>query len=183
VSVREALEPIRAEERRILLREVRRVAGVVRELAEKEEARVRRENDSADLDFSVTASLGLVCALRDAGIPAELGGGRFSGFRHWWVDVLVPGWTEPLIVDIAATQFCASWTGVQLVRPDAKRRERYRSETDSLERTLAAFAQRCIVLSLVSDDWWKGPGSEERTGGDDGAVERILAAVAPGGAK
>lgn len=109
--------------------------------------------------YCTVAALGLVHALREADILAELGAGWCSDVPHWWAEARPTKRAEPLIVDVTATQF---WRKARVVVAEpgsgiAKRYDpRMREIPHDDRRVMQLSCDIEVLFSNLPRAWWRG---------------------------
>jgi hypothetical protein len=115
----------------------------------------------------MVAALGLVEALKAAGLPARIAGGSCKGGGHYWAEVPLPdvpddpkGDPGSLLVDVTATQFGATWPAVLVLSPESKRREEYFRRAGGAFVRDFAKEMSAEQLEKIPERWWTGGTSK-----------------------
>lgn len=142
---------------------------VIERIARRVAARVRKKAEQLGVllgtspmleGLCMVASLGLVEALKEAGLPARVAGGTVRG-GHYWAEIPLPdpGTGEDpgaLWVDVTATQFWPTGPKVSVLMPGAPRRKAYERRADGafvVDFLLnSAMPQR--QLAKTPARWW-----------------------------
>lgn len=114
--------------------------------------------------YCTVASLGVVHALREAGLDANLATGQCGGIAHWWA-IVRPTPQDPwTIVDITATQFGAGRPAALVAAPGSKAASRYDLAKDPQTRSHDVPTGWCVseVVALMWRNfptaWWRTTG-------------------------
>lgn len=146
------------------LARVRTVAKRVREACEKLFRPLELANYRADTlcGYCTVAAVGLVHALREAGIIADLAAGSCNGAPHWWAEVRTTVHAERTIVDITATQFwkrarvlIAHAGSTQALKYDARSRDISKGALLSVELP----PHLSVLFDGLPSCWWRGGGT------------------------
>ncbi len=158
---------------------VRETARRVRSLCELLFRPMNLEGYDADslAGYCVIASIGLVLALREAGIEATLGAGAVTS-PHWWAEARRSRTSKPIIVDITATQFWRR-ARVLLLPPEHSKFASYRaSSAGHTQAEIEAVPVRrhdALLWQGLPVDWWRGGDSvSQMTGAKRRALEHAM---------